>query len=333
MNSLHKLSFFAVSCAFAFSVPLLHAQRSGGGPPQGGPGGMPPPPILTALDADGDGVISAAELANASAALRKLDRNGDGKLSREETRPSPPSGGGRRGERNQEIETPRPLAEQPVLSVLSALPPVEKASGFQKNVKATTTATHLIVESDGIPTHATDPFPTSYNPNRILKQQYRFQIPLVPKMAEKPTTLPFGPIGVAVNGIPFYNPYNAQGRDAVMGPNAEIFDSCCGHPDQMGRYHYHKLPVCVRSPFQEAAGQHSALIGWAFDGFAIYGLNGEDGKPPTDLDECNGHIDATRGYHYHATQKFPYLLGAYKGVVEMANFGGARVWGSPGDGR
>jgi hypothetical protein len=290
--------------------------------------------VVTALDVNGDGVISADEIANAPVALRTLDRNRDGQLTPEELRPSGPRGGESRGAGRAgpgaDMETPRAASTQPPAAVLSALSPQEKASVFQPNVKASTTATHLVVESDGIPTHATDPFPTSYNPNRILKQNYRFQIPLAPKFAEKPTTLPFGPIGVAVNGIPFYNPYNAQGRDAVMGPNAEIFDSCCGHPDQMGRYHYHKYPVCVRSPFKEEAGEHSALIGWAFDGFALYGPNGEDGKPPTDLDECNGHTDAARGYHYHVTQKFPYLLGAYKGVVEMANFGGGRVWGAAG---
>jgi Ca2+-binding EF-hand superfamily protein len=44
----------------------------------------PHPPILEALDTDGDGVISAAELANASASLAKLDKNGDGKLTPDE---------------------------------------------------------------------------------------------------------------------------------------------------------------------------------------------------------------------------------------------------------
>ena len=40
-----------------------------------------------ALDADHDGELSAAEIDNAPAALRKLDRNRDGKLTREELRP------------------------------------------------------------------------------------------------------------------------------------------------------------------------------------------------------------------------------------------------------
>jgi YHYH protein len=222
---------------------------------------------------------------------------------------------------------PQPAAQQPDAKVLSSLSPEEKQRGFSSNVKVSLTDSHLVVASDGIPNHPHADFPTNYNPNRILKQDYHFKIPLKPKFADKPAPLPFGPIGVAVNGIPFYNPYNAQGRDAVMGPNAEIFDSCCGHPDQRGRYHYHKYPVCIRSPFRDEPGRHSPLIGWAFDGFAIYGPNGEDGQPAKELDECNGHTDAARGYHYHVTAKFPYVLGAYKGVPEMSNFPGPRVWG------
>ncbi len=194
-----------------------------------------------------------------------------------------------------------------------------KSHPFDANVKVTVTDDAWLVESDGIPTHKTATFPNATNPNRILKQSYRFTIPRHPKRAERTTPAPFGPIGVAVNGIPFYNPYNAEGRDAVMGPFAEVFDSCCGHPDPMGRYHYHKFPVCVKSPFKESADGHSPLVGYMFDGFALYGPKGADRKPPTDLDECNGHEDAARGYHYHASATYPYLIGAYRGTPDARN--------------
>jgi acetamidase/formamidase len=46
-------------------------------------------PILDALDADGDGEISAAEIARASAALRTLDLSGDGMLTAPEVLPDP----------------------------------------------------------------------------------------------------------------------------------------------------------------------------------------------------------------------------------------------------
>ncbi len=45
---------------------------------------------FTLFDTDHDGTLSAEEIANASAALRKLDKNGDGKLTSGELRPSRP---------------------------------------------------------------------------------------------------------------------------------------------------------------------------------------------------------------------------------------------------
>ena len=184
----------------------------------------------------------------------------------------------------------------------------------------TETETHFIIESTGIPDHETGEFPNRNNPNRIQKQDYRFRIPRHPRRADKTTKLPMGPIGVAVNGVPFYNPYTREGNDAVKGPFAEVFDSCCGHPDQLGRYHYHQYPTCLKSPFEDPEEEHSPLIGCAFDGFPIYGPNDSDGKPPTNLDDCNGHHDDQRGYHYHVTDKFPYIVGAYRGEVDAENF-------------
>ncbi len=63
----------------------------GGG---GGEGFRPPQhPLETALDANGDGVIDAKELANAVAVLKRLDKNGDGRLTDDEFRPTRPGGG------------------------------------------------------------------------------------------------------------------------------------------------------------------------------------------------------------------------------------------------
>lgn len=45
-------------------------------------------PILTALDADGNREISDTEIMDSAAALRKLDKNKDGKLTPDELRPS-----------------------------------------------------------------------------------------------------------------------------------------------------------------------------------------------------------------------------------------------------
>lgn len=68
-----------------------------GGPGPGGAGGgqrmMMGGPLMAALDANHDGVIDGKEIANASAALKSLDKNGDGKLTTDELRPQRPQGG------------------------------------------------------------------------------------------------------------------------------------------------------------------------------------------------------------------------------------------------
>lgn len=67
----------------------------------GGPGGQgkghrhpPVPPIFAVLDTNGDGVLSADEIANAPKNLLKLDKNGDGQLTVDEYRPQRPPPGG-----------------------------------------------------------------------------------------------------------------------------------------------------------------------------------------------------------------------------------------------
>ena len=92
------------SATFLIAQDNMPPQDGPGGP--GGPGGQggpgmgghrPPPPIIAVLDANHDGVIDADEIANASKALKKLDKNGDGKLTQDELRPPRPEGQGQDG--------------------------------------------------------------------------------------------------------------------------------------------------------------------------------------------------------------------------------------------
>lgn len=52
-------------------------------------------PVIEALDADADGVISAKEIEKAAKALKKLDKNEDGRLTEDEFRPNAPAAGPR----------------------------------------------------------------------------------------------------------------------------------------------------------------------------------------------------------------------------------------------
>jgi hypothetical protein len=74
--------------------------QSGGRGGQGGPGGfMRMFPVMTALDSDGNGEISPEEIKGAVAALKKLDKNKDGKLTEDELRPNFGGRGGASGQR------------------------------------------------------------------------------------------------------------------------------------------------------------------------------------------------------------------------------------------
>ncbi len=194
------------------------------------------------------------------------------------------------------------------------------------NVRLSHDTQFLIIESQGYPNHPTATFPNSGNPNTIRVQNFQFRLPLEPKLAQKITRVPMGPIGMALNGVVFFNPFEAGGMNAVEGYSEVWLDSCCGHPQQTGVYHYHKFPSCVKSPFPDDGKQHSPVLGFAWDGFPIYGPYEEAGVMARDLkgsnalDVCNGHNDNVRGYHYHVTPgRFPYTIGGYAGIPEASN--------------
>ena len=72
-------------------VTLASAQAPDSAGPRRGPGGRGPSPVIRALDADKNGEISAAEIANAAAALRALDTDNDGVIAVTELRPARPA--------------------------------------------------------------------------------------------------------------------------------------------------------------------------------------------------------------------------------------------------
>ena len=62
-------------------------------------------------------------------------------------------------------------------------------------------------------------------------------------------------------------------------------------------YHYHAATGVSKEIPQEDG--HAPMIGYAMDGFGLYAQLNVDGKEPQDLDDCRGHYDEIRGYHYH----------------------------------
>ena len=66
---------------------------------------------------------------------------------------------------------------------------------------------------------------------------------------------------------------DAPGRDAVAH---EIQDRCQGHPQITGVYHYHSVTSCLDN--KRIPNGRSELVGYALDGFAIYGPHDVGGK-------------------------------------------------------
>lgn len=172
------------------------------------------------------------------------------------------------------------------------------------------------VSTHGVPAYATGPF-LDGNPSLASDQDAIFKFPLTPTPnTGTPTNTNGGNIGVFVNGVALFDyrdgvsyslsasadqggPGGGMGdgvwnRDAVPA-EMDGFDCSKGHP-AMGNYHHHqnpsafKLDLVVLSTIcntYDADGlytmntsAHSPLIGFAYDGYPIYGAYGyanEDG--------------------------------------------------------
>lgn len=91
-----------------------------------------------------------------------------------------------------------------------------------------------------------------------------------------PVVIGGGHVGVWSNGVSIFNAqdaysYNNQNtwhRDAVYF-EGNTFDSCLGHPAPNGEYHTHLNPRCLYDDADST--HHSPIIGYAFDGYPVYG--------------------------------------------------------------
>lgn len=95
-NILSFIGLFLLATALT-----VGAQEAGQGRGPGGQGrGMGPGPgpgfgrsqMTLVFDLNKDGVLDSNEIAQASASLKKLDKDGDGKITAEEMRPQRPGG-------------------------------------------------------------------------------------------------------------------------------------------------------------------------------------------------------------------------------------------------
>jgi hypothetical protein len=210
---------------------------------------------------------------------------------------------------------------------LEAKPRVEgRVTWPDARLSITRSESARVIVSNDLPSTPTGIFPaprdsTAFgydpNPNAIRPQQIAWTLPLLPAPAASPSCLPpGGPIGLLLDGSYLFNALDALGRDAAAH---ELQDGCYGHPEMRGAYHHHMLSPCL--DLGDPKGS-SPLIGYALDGFGIYGPY-RDGRMLTngDLDECHGTTSAVEWdgqrrvlYHYVANFEYPYTLGCWRGT-------------------
>ena len=146
-----------------------------------------------------------------------------------------------------------------------------------------------------------------------------WKIPLTPSIAATTTAVADGPIGIAINGVPIFNPCKQggcqNGDTKVLGE----LDICNGHAGRADDYHYHAAPICLMAENNQVASYwNTHPIGWALDGFAIFGYNNPDGSVATRDAICGGSTltttNAPAGYSYHVTDASPYVMSCLRGT-------------------
>lgn len=157
-------------------------------------------------------------------------------------------------------------------------------AGFDADVTVTCTDDHVILTSDTYPDHELMTGITGTNEQVPVPAEYGAPIILAPVLIGTPQTRDAA-LGVAVNGVPIYD-YTGGGEmsaadlahhqahhDTIQTGQLDV---CGGHAGRGDDYHYHAEPSCMIK--QMANAGDAAIIGWAFDGFPIYGDANPDGS-------------------------------------------------------
>lgn len=230
-------------------------------------------------------------------------------------------------------------------------------------------ASSVYIRTKGIPSYSTGPF-LDGNPSSAQSQNAIFKIPLNPvQNMGTPTPTTMGNIGIFINGVALFDsrdgvswrnasnslaggPLGGQGdqkwnRDAIVAERIG-FDCSKGHP-AMGNYHHHQNPSAFKLDLNvvsticnlyDADGlyaidstQHSPLIGFAYDGFPVYGayaFENTNGTGPIVRMKSGYRLRniTTRTTYYDGTSVTPgppvsstYPLGYFREDYEFVNFG------------
>jgi hypothetical protein len=196
----------------------------------------------------------------------------------------------------------------------------------------------LITGNDLPLNHTTGTFPIDrnstagkfdQNPNSIKTQNLSYTLSVNPTYSDTPTCMG-GEVGIMLSGVALFNGFDANLRDAQAH---ELQDSCSGHPQKDGEYHYHGMSNCFKDV------SVSTVLGYALDGFPITGNKVSDGKylETQNLDVCHGITSEIvlegkkkTTYHYVLTEDFPYSVSCFRGTPIKVGGGGQGGQGMQG---
>ena len=256
-----------------------------------------------------------------------------------------------------------------VASFSSAATDIRRNLPFTGAMSITVDADRCVFRSNAIPNHDFNDGAASF-PNPASAQVQVFETPRNPTRAAAPTLLSLtvdnaillngvkvdilaaGCFGVG-NGRVGCNNVNQPWRfDPMSAASGFNVDTHHAHTQPDGAYHYHGPPNAL---FDQLGDQASGLIGFAADGFPIFGSFFDDGSQiraarssyrvrsgsrPTgagnpggvydgtyrddyefvpgigDLDECNGMTTADGVYGYYITDAFPWVIGCFTGTPD-----------------
>lgn len=163
------------------------------------------------------------------------------------------------------------------------------------------------------------------NPNVAHPLEEEHLVPAYPELVAisdaKSLSAVGGTIGTAINGVSLYSCYGGADYgecldwdSSAINLEGDTFDSCGGHATGFYQYHYHIPPTCLLNALGATTDAHSPQIGWAYDGFPIYGGRGPGGvlmkKEGADGADSTYFLDTCGGYE-GALPVDPYLYRYY----------------------
>lgn len=242
---------------------------------------------------------------------------------------------------------------------------VQNAKKFSASVAITVNSDSCVINSNAVPNHdfnATGNFGT-----RFAEQEHSFSLPANPEFALEPTALSLnlnnavflngvkldllaaGCFGVGNGSIGCFDMSTPYRYDPMGTEHKFGADEHNAHTQPDGTYHYHANPMALFE--QENPNAPSPVIGFAADGFPIFGSYIADGdilrratssyllKSGTrpggpggtydgtfvddweyiagsgDLDQCNGMVQ-DGVYGYVVTETFPHVIGCFIGTPD-----------------